>query len=73
MNFNELDDQPEPAANTASARTVLKGLLRSLEEVKRQRSIPHRPGTHQKYLERQMGELNGLDIAIAAVKRRLGP
>lgn len=50
---------------------VLKGLLRTLEEVKGQRSMPHQPGTHQRYLERQRGEINGLNIAIAAVNRRI--
>jgi hypothetical protein len=50
---------------------ALKSLLRSLEEVRVQRGAPHQPGTHQRYLERQRGEINGLDIAIAAIKRRM--
>jgi hypothetical protein len=54
------------------ARDTLKGLLRSLETVRAQRSIPHRPGTADKFIQRQTGEIVGLDIAIYAIRRRLG-
>ncbi len=56
----------------AEVRLVLKGLLRNLEAVKVQRSIPHRPGTAAKFVERQTGELVGLEMAIKAIRRRLG-
>lgn len=55
----------------AEAKLVLKGLQAVLEEIKRQRSAPLRAGVHPRYRERQLGELNGLNIAIAAIHRRL--
>lgn len=59
------------ALQVSEVNLILKGLARTLEQVKAQRSMPHQPGTHERYLERQRGELNGLDIAIRAVKRRM--
>jgi hypothetical protein len=68
---NEVSDAAERHAER-EVRAALKGLMRTLEEVRAQRSAPHRPGTHARHLERQRGEINGLDIAIAAIKRRIG-
>lgn len=48
--------------------SALKGLLRNLTEVRTQRSVPDRG----LFSARQMGEIDGLNIAIAAVKRRIG-
>lgn len=54
----------------SEAQIILKGLLRNLTEVRAQRGVP-RAGATKVELERQRGEINGLNIAIAAVRRRL--
>ncbi len=56
---------------TGETREVLRSLLANLENVRAQRALPQRPGTPQKYLERQRGELYGLDVAIGSIRRRL--
>lgn len=56
---------------TGEVREALRSLLQSLEMVRAQRATPQRPGTEQRYLERQRGELYGLDVAISSIRRRL--
>lgn len=53
-------------------RVILNGLLQSLTEVRNQRSAtPLRlPEDRAKQLKRQ-GEIDGLNIAIAAIRRRM--
>lgn len=68
--MNEVSDAAERHAESEVNET-LKSLLRNLKEVRAQRSVPQRPGTPEKYLERQKGEVWGLDTAIKAVERRL--
>ncbi len=53
-------------------RVILNGLLQSLTEVRNQRSVtPLRlPEDRAKQLKRQ-GEIDGLNIAIAAIRRRM--
>lgn len=54
-------------------RMALKGILRNLAEVRAQRGAERiqLPGGRDAHLKR-MGEIWGLDVAIAALKRRIG-
>lgn len=55
-----------------AVRDVLKGLLRNLTEVRNQRGVERvsLPEGRDQQLKR-MGEIEGLNIAIAAVRRRI--
>ncbi len=52
------------------AKLVLKGLLRNLEDVRRQRGTVEDGAPLARKLQVR-GEIEGLNIAIAAVKRRI--
>lgn len=57
-------------------KLVLKGLLRNLEDVRTQRGASLQgslvlASSAGRYRERQRGEIEGLNIAIAAIKRRI--
>ena len=55
-----------------AVRDVLKGFLRNLTEVRNQRGVERvsLPEGRDQQLKR-MGEIEGLNIAIAAVRRRI--
>lgn len=63
-------DRMYAALTSIAANQALKDLLRNLTDVRTQRGVP-RTGATRVELERQRGEINGLNIAIAAVKRRI--
>jgi hypothetical protein len=52
-------------------KLVLKGLLRNLEDVRTQRGVSQGGKQNHILRERMRGEIEGLNIAIAAIKRRI--
>lgn len=54
----------------SEVRTVLKGLLRNLTDVRRQRGVIEDDAPLARKLQMR-GEIEGLNIAISAVKRRI--
>lgn len=55
----------------SDVQVVLQGLLRSLEQVKTQRLASLDGPTNAAQYQRTRGQIDGLNIAIAAVKRRI--
>ena len=54
----------------AEVKAALKGLLRNLEDVRRQRGAVDEGAPLARKLQRR-GEIEGLNIAISAIKRRI--
>lgn len=67
--MNEVSDAAERHAE-AEVKAVLKGLLRNLTDVRRQRGVIEDGAPLARKLQVR-GEIEGLNIAISAVKRRL--
>jgi len=56
----------------AEVRTVMKGLLRNLTDVRNQRGAAKLSLPSERTVQiRRMGEIEGLNIAITAVRRRI--
>ncbi len=69
--MNEVSDAMERHAE-AEVKRALKGLLRNLEDVRRQRgAVRYTPDRARDDIARQRGEVEGLNIAIYAIKRRI--
>jgi hypothetical protein len=66
---NKVSDAAERHAEL-EVKAVLKGLLRSLTEVRQQRSVPA-PGETATEAGLRRAEVYGLNIAIQAIKRRI--
>lgn len=67
--MNEVSDAAERHAE-AEVKAVLKGLLRTLEHVRHQRGVIEDGAPLARKLQVR-GEIEGLNIAISAVKRRI--
>jgi len=69
---NEVSDAAERHAER-EVKAALKGLMRNLQEVRAQRGGERiqLPGGRDAQMKR-MGEIWALDLAIAAIKRRIG-
>lgn len=55
----------------SEVRLVLKGLLRLLNDIRAQRVAGDCPQMSRSIRDRRRGEIWGLEVAIAAVRRRL--
>lgn len=67
--MNEVSDAAERHAE-AEVKAVLKGLLRNLTDVRRQRGMIEDGAPLARKLQMR-GEIEGLNIAITAVRRRI--
>ena len=67
--MNEVSDAAERHAER-EVKAALKGLMRNLQEVRAQRNLGAIADVRDR--ARNQGEIWGLDLAIAAIKRRIG-